>query len=297
MIFTTDISGFRPKVSLGSVAKIITASTSGTTGSEKRVYYTENDLERTVEVFMDGISEMRPQKTLVTFPDTGKFSLGERIAEALKRLDAVCINPGGDWTYRNLVDIIEKEGPDSFIGFPQTLLAIQRVTGGCFQNALISGDYCIRADYICPVFPHYGSRETALAGAVSLRGQEGMFMRSDVDVLIIGEDDEPVPDGTEGELVITTHLEAMPLENYRTGDYTFIVPSSGPRADSRVRIGPVRRRAEIEELDDELFSDEAVIDAFAYRDSGGLKIERLLRSDVSSDSRPFYSGKRAVLGR
>lgn len=294
MNFTTDISAYRPRVSLGRVAKIITASTSGTTGSEKRVYYTEADLERTVEVFMDGISQMSPRKTLVTFPDTGQYSLGERISEALRRLGAVCINPEPGWSYRKLVDIIEKERPDSFIGFPQTLLALQRITGGCFENGLISGDYCIRADYRCPVFPHYGSRETALAGAVSRRGQEGMFMRSDVDVLIINENCNPVPDGTEGELVITTHLEAMPLENYRTGDYTFIIPHPDSASDSVIRIGPVRRRAEIEALDDEIFSDENVIDAVVYKVDGAIRIEKLYRSDLLPDSRPFYSAKRTV---
>lgn len=297
MTFTTDISSYRPKVSLGNVAKIITASTSGTTGVEKRVYYTENDLERTVQIFMRGISEMRPEKTLVAFPAAGLYSLGERIGEALRRLGACAVFTSPGMSYLSIVQLTEKEKPDSFIGFPQMLLALQRITGGCFGSGLISGDYCIKADYMCPVFPHYGSRETGLAGAISCRCRQGMHMRQDTDVLIVDESGAPVPPGTEGELIITTHLEAMPLDNYKTGDYTCIIPAPCPCGEDGVRIGSVRRRAEIEVLDDELFTDETLIDALVYRKAGELKVEKLFARDLKPDTRPFYPAKRTVLER
>ena len=294
MNFITDISGYRPKVSQSEIAKIITAETSGTTGKEKRVYYTEEDLERTVEVFMQGISEMEPEKTLVTFPDTGPYSLGERIAEALSRLGAVAINPGKTWSYHKLVDIIFKNKPDSFIGFPQTLLALQRLTNGCFRAGLISGDYCINADYMCPVYPHYGSRETCLAGATSCRCRNGMHMRSDIDVEIIDENGGVLPAGETGELVLTTHLKAMPLECYRTGDYTRIIPGDCSCGNKNVRIDSVSRHTPIEKLDDEMFADPKLIDCEYYVENGEIKKNTVYIDDVSSLTVPFYRGKRIL---
>lgn len=294
MNFTTDISGYRPKVSQSEIAKIITAETSGTTGNEKRVYYTEEDLERTVEVFVQGISEMHPVRTLVTFPDTGKFSLGERITEALHCLGAECVIPGAGWSYQELADIIYNEKTESFIGFPQTLLAIQRLTGGAIRAGLISGDYCIKVDYMCPIFPHYGSRETCLAGAISCRCRNGMHMRSDIDVEIIDKKGNPQPVGEYGELVLTTHLKAMPLERYRTGDYTRIIPEPCLCGNPDIRIDAVSRRSRMEELDDELFTDPELIDFEASMQNGELHIRKLYKKDITPDTQPFYSAKRVI---
>lgn len=284
--FLTDISGIRPKVSQSKIAKIITDTTSGTTGAGKRVYYTENDLNKTVEVFMAGISEMNPKRTLIGFPDTGEWSLGRLIAEALKNLGAEPVMIEAGMTYREMTGVMAHRHTESFIGFPQTLLALQRITDGGFENGLISGDYCIKADYMCPVFPHYGSREMGLAGAISCRERNGMHMRRDVDIEIVDENGNALPDGTEGELVITTHLEAMPLERYKTGDFTYIMPGNCPCGDSSVRIGPVRRKSPMETMDDSMFADSELID---WR--GDI---RIYKKDLDSKSRPLYAAKRFI---
>lgn len=283
--FTTDISDYKPRVSLSSVAKIITDTTSGTTGREKRVYYTRRDMERTVEVFMQGIAEMKSRRTLIAFPDTGEYSLGQLIATAVCGLGSTPIFLNPRLCYREMLEVISSQSPDAFIGFPQRLLALQRLTGGCFDAGLISGDYCIKADYMCPVFPHYGSREMGLAGAISCACREGMHMRPDVRVEIIDENGLPVPDGTEGELVISTpEMEAMPLERYRTGDYSYIIPEPCPCGSDRVRIGPVRRRTEIERLDDETYKDPDIID---WRGDRVITVR-----NIKPDDAPLYVGKR-----
>ena len=285
--FITDISGIKPAVSQSRIAKIITGTTSGTTGPEKRVYYTERDLERTVEIFKRGISEMEPRRTLVAFPDTGEYSLGALIRRALSELGAESVLPKPGLSYHNIINIIKKEKTESFIGFPQHLLALQRITGGCFSAGLISGDYCINADYMCPVFPHYGSRELGLAGAISCSVRDGMHVRPDVQVYIIDEEGNPVPDSTEGELVISTpEMEAMPLLNYRTGDYTKIIPGLCPCGSDWVKIGPVRRRTRIETLDDGYFKDPELID---WRGE-----QRVTLSNLTENTRPLYSSKRYI---
>lgn len=270
--FTTDISHYRPRVSQSEIAKIITDSTSGTTGAEKRVYYTAADLDKTVEVFEKGLSEVVDRKCLVCFPDTGPNSLGDLICRAVRNLGAEAVQLPPGRTYREMLAFAE--GCDSFVGFPQWLLALQRIQPGIFKKALISGDYCIRADYGIPVFPHYGSREMGLAGAISCRCRSGMHMRPDVDIEII-----------DGELIVTTHLEAMPLIRYKTGDYTDILPEPCPCGSTWVRIGPVSRHNAIETLDDEMFN--------RYPDLIDWRGDRLVFKD-EIDMKPLFEGKRKL---
>jgi phenylacetate-CoA ligase len=60
---------------------------------------------------------------------------------------------------------------------------------------------------------------------------------------IVDENGNPVPDGTAGELVVTSlGVEAMPLVRYRTGDITFRVPGVCPCGRNSVRIGPILGR-------------------------------------------------------
>lgn len=270
--YTTDISNYRPKVSQSEIAKVITDRTSGTTGPEKRVYYTEGDLEKTVEIFEKGLSEVVDRKCIVCFPYTGPNSLGDLISKAIRNLGAEVVEAGTGKSYRELIEL--SEGCDSFVGFPQTLIALTRIKPRIFKKALVSGDYCIRVDYGIPVFPHYGSREMGLAGAISCRYRNGMHMRPDVDIETDG-----------GELIITTHLEAMPIENYRTGDYTEIIIELCPCGCDWPRIGPVSRRNEIEALDDEMFN--------RYPDLIDWRGDRLVFKD-EIDEKPLFEGKRRI---
>lgn len=271
--FISDITGYRPRVSQSDIAKIITETTSGTTGTEKRVYYTQHDLERTVEVFMKGLNEVVDKKCLVCFANTGEYSLGDLIEKAIHNLGAETVNPGRDWTYGELVGFAD--GCDSFVGFPQTLIALTRIKPGLFKKALISGDYCINVDYGVPVYPHYGSREMGLAGAVSCKCRNGMHMRPDVDIEILND----------GQLVITTHLEAMPLERYLTGDYTYIIEEKCHCGSDWVRIGPVSRHNKIEKLDDEMFNK--------YPDLIDWKGDRMIFKN-NIDEKPLFAGKRFI---
>ena len=270
--YTTDITGYRPKVSQSDIAKIITDTTSGTTGPAKSVYYTEGDLAKTLEIFEKGLSEVVDRKCLVGFPPTGRDSLGDLVARAVENLgaEAVCAEKG--MTYAELIGLAE--GCDSFVGYPQTLIALTRIRPGIFRKALISGDYCIKTDYGIPVYPHYGLRETGLAGAISCRFRNGMHMRPDVEV-----------ESLDGELVLTTHLEAMPLENYRTGDYAEIITEPCPCGCGWVRIGPVSRRNPMEALDDEMFN--------RYPDLIDWRGDTLIFRD-QTDARPLFEGKRKL---
>lgn len=280
------------RVSQSDVQRIITERSSGTTGTAKRIFYTKRDCENTVELFADGLRKLvfPGEKTMVCMPFSGPFGLGELISEAIESLHAVPLKIGIGKTYYSLMRVIREEKPETFVGFPQTLLALQRLCDGkAFRRALISGDYCIKADYGIPVFPHYGSREMGLGGAITCEAHSGMHLREDhVIAEIIDEDGNAVPDGEEGELVITTiGMEAMPLIRYRTGDYTRIIPGLCSCGNETVRLGDVRRKNEIERLDDEMFKEPGLIDWRGER--------RIYIRDVDENTRPLFPAKRTIM--
>ena len=290
--FTTaaDLSAYPGKFLLTSqseVSRVISGATSGTTGPSKRVFYTEADTEHTVGFFSAGISEMLSagEKCLVAFPFTGPFGLGDLIARAVERLGAVHIKAGFGQTWGELIALVRETQPETYIGFPVTLLSLARMYGTDFpiKRALVSGDACpkgvmeeLETVLGSKLYPHYGSRECGLGGAVTCPAFEGMHLRENhIIPEIIDGQGNVLPEGEYGELVLTTiGADAMPLIRYRTGDFTRILPPCKCGGITK-RLDTISRREgelSIEELDSQLFRIPGLAD---YRASfeGGLIIE------------------------
>ena len=309
--------------SQGEIQRVLSDATSGTTGSAKRVFYTEGDCRHTVELFMAGLGELvfPGSVTMICFPFSGPHGLGELIAEAIGGLGARPLKLGAGLSYGEWESVLREEKPDTYVGMPVQLLSMLRVCGrGSLKRALVSGDACPEAVMReaerllgSRLFPHYGSREMALGGAICCPAHEGMHLRENHVIPEIGDEKGKVlPDGETGELVITTiGMEAMPLIRYRTGDHTRILP--GPclcgsvvkRLDSLLREGEA---AEIAALDERLFSLPFVADYRAERREGKLHLEvlscgegRLPALDaeitlrpVRPEDRSLYRGKRRI---
>jgi len=335
--FTTseDLSAYPGKFLLTSqseVSRVISGATSGTTGMPKRVFYTEADTEHTVGFFAAGISEMLSagEKCFIAFPFAGPFGLGDLIAKAVERLGGIPIRGGFGQTFGEMLDLITQTQPETYIGFPVTLLSLARMYGENFpiQRALVSGDACpegVMAELEkllgSKLYPHYGSRECGLGGAVTCEAFEGMHLRENhIIPEIIDENGNVLPDGQYGELVLTTiGADAMPLIRYRTGDYTRILPTC-PCGGVTKRIDTVSRREEysIEELDSILFRIPGLVDYRASLDGEillhCLSLEPVtgsifaavqqkypgwkaivLEETADRNSRPLYPGKRHIL--
>jgi len=273
--------------SQSKVRRVISGATSGTTGPAKRVFYTQTDTEHTVGLFTAGISEMLApgEKCFIAFPFTGPFGLGNLIAQAVERLGGIPVRAGFGQTWGEMLELIQKTQPETYIGFPVTLLSLIRLCGENFpvKQALVSGDACpkgvmeeLEAALGSKLYPHYGSRECGLGGAVTCPAFEGMHLRENhIIPEIIDEAGNVLPDGQYGELVLTTiGAEAMPLIRYRTGDYTRILPPCKCGGVTK-RLDTVSRREgefSIEELDSILFPIPELVDYRAGFD-GVLKIE------------------------
>ncbi len=318
-------------LSQSKIERIRTEETSGTTGQAKRVYYSAADNERTISFFTAGLSELvQPgETTMICMPFSGQGGLGELIAEAIRRLRARSIPAGIGKSYGELLEILEGECPETFVGMPIPLLSLLRLRPETpLKRALISADVCpeavkgeIERRLGNRLYPHYGSRETGLGGAVTCPAFFGMhFRENDIIGEIVDKSGKVLSVGEWGELVITTiQAEAMPLIRYRTGDYTRILPGSCPCGCELFRLDTVTRlsrRSELSmhELDEEAFRIPELIDYRARLVDGTLRLEGYVGrpggklpkelggypadwrlKEVSMEDFPCYPAKRSLL--
>lgn len=275
--------------SQAEVSRIISGATSGTTGPSKRIFYTERDIAHTVGFFAAGIGEfVSPGDTVcVAMPFSGPDGLGELICRAVESLGAKPVRMGAGRSLGEQAKMLETERPEAYIGMPVPLLGLIRWMGsaGSLRRALVSGDACpegvtreLERLLGTQLFPHYGSREMCLGGAVTCPAHEGMHLRENhVIAEIVSPEGEPLPDGEFGELVITTvDMQAMPLIRYKTGDYTRFLAEPCPCGGVTRRLDTVRRTREtpdIVDLDSALFALSGLIDYSARLDGGQLIID------------------------
>lgn len=275
--------------SQAEVSRIISGATSGTTGPSKRIFYTERDIAHTVGFFAAGIGEfVSPGDTVcVAMPFSGPDGLGELICRAVESLGAKPVRMGAGRSLDEQAEMLYTERPEAYIGMPVPLLGLIRWMGspGSLRRALVSGDACpegvtreLERLLGTRLFPHYGSREMCLGGAVTCPAHEGMHLRENhVIAEIVSPGGEALPDGEFGELVITTvDMQAMPLIRYKTGDYTRFLAEPCPCGGVTRRLDTVRRAREtpdIVDLDSALFALSGLIDYSARLDGGQLIVD------------------------
>ena len=275
-------------VSQSDVQRILSDATSGTTGTPKRVFYTMRDCRTTIELYKAGLGEFvfPGSRTMICMPFSGPYGLGELISTAIEALGATPIKAGIGLTWGALKSILESEQPDTFVGMPVPLLGILEMAGkGTLRRCLVSADACadavterIEAILGHPLYPHYGSREMGMAGAITCPAHPGLHLRENhILAEIVDEQGEPLPVGQEGELVITTiGADAQPLIRYRTGDYTRILPGTCPCGSPTLRLDSVHRKgnaATILALDEILFRIPELVDYRAAHGENGLIID------------------------
>jgi phenylacetate-coenzyme A ligase PaaK-like adenylate-forming protein len=231
-------------VSQDAVARIITIHSSGTTGTPKRLFFTDTDLERTLDFFHQGMQPLVDpgQRVAILLPGATPDSTGHLLAQALERMHVSSFLVG-------LVDDPEQAAhhlsairPDVLVGFPVQLLAIARMAAalaiplGTIRSVLLCSDYIpeslrveLTASLDCEIFTHYGTVETGLGGGVDCAAHCGTHLR-EADLLFEIIDPHtatPLADGQWGEIVCTTLTRTgMPLIRYRTGDRGRLLPGA-----------------------------------------------------------------------
>ena len=240
------------------IARIVTLQTSGSTDSPKRVFFTEHDLELTVDYFANGL------KTLVSAGDTMAILLpserpdgvGDLIARGLARISVTPVRHGLVSDIAKCVNLLRMSNAKSLVAVPVQALAVARYC--CAKDIkldiraiLLSTDNIPRIVVSelkrllnCEVFEHYGMTEMGLGGAIDCEAHDGYHIReNDLLVEIIDENGWAVQDGEYGEVVFTTLTrEGMPLIRYKTGDRSKLLPGRCECGSILSRVAPLKGR-------------------------------------------------------
>jgi len=277
-------------VSQDAVARIVTLRSSGTTGAPKRLWFTEEDLERTLDFFHLGMGNLATpgQTAAILLPGATPDSTGHLLARALRRMEVASRILGLVSEPEQAARALAELRPEVVVGFPVQLLAVARTAAylnldlGTIRSVLLCSDYvaesvqrCLRNLLGCDVFTHYGTTEMGLGGGVDCAAHCGCHLR-EADLLFEVIDPTtaaPLPDGQWGEIVCTTLTRTgMPLIRYRTGDQGRLLPGPCPcgshiRRLDRVlgRRNQVRRlqggaRLAMPDLDEQLFALPGLLD-------------------------------------
>lgn len=217
-------------------------TTSGTLGEPVTFGCTDGDLERLAynEQKSFACAGLRSGNILQLMTTIDKrFMAGLAYFLGIRRLGASIIRVGNgipelQW------DTIQRLHPDTIMCVPSFILrlieyaeehgidyrasSIRRIIG--IGEGLRDQDFNlnllgrrIKEKWDVELFATYSSTEMSATFSECQYGQGGHVHPELIIVEIIGDDDQPVPDGQPGEVVVTTlGVEAMPLLRFRTGD-------------------------------------------------------------------------------
>lgn len=216
------------------IERIVTLNTSGTTGDEKRIFFTHEDLEATIDFFQHGMDCLldKSDKVMVLLPGPSYASIGDLLKKALAKSGIPCIVQGVLSDVEKTAQSIEENNITCLVGIPMQVLYLSRVKSELFykqiKKVLLSTDYVPNAlvealshHGACKVFNHYGMTEMGYGGGVECECLNGYHLReNDLYFEIIDPiTGKAVEDGVYGEVVFTTlNRQAMPLIRYKTGD-------------------------------------------------------------------------------
>ena len=220
----------------------MTLQTSGTTGDPKRVFFTIDDQERTIDFFHHGMSTLAGpgDRVLILMPGALPGSVGDLLVKGLERLGAVGVPHGPVSEASRTLDVMEKERIDTLVGVPTQVLGLARLSGGRAApgSVLLSADHVpdavskeLQRIWGCEVFTHYGTTEMGFGGGIECEARKGYHLReADLYIEIVDpETGKSVSEGEAGEVVFTTLTRrGMPLIRYRTGDLSRFVPGDCP---------------------------------------------------------------------
>ena len=299
-------------VSSSDIERIVTLNTSGTTGDEKRIFFTHEDLEATIDFFQYGMNCLVKQddKVMVLLPGQAYASIGDLLKKALAKSGIECIVQGVLGDVEKMAQCIEKNNITCLVGIPMQVLYLSRVKPELFythiKKVLLSTDYvpdalveALSRNSTCKVFNHYGMTEMGYGGGVECECLNGYHLReNDLYFEIIDPSSgEPVKDGEYGEVVFTTlKRQAMPLIRYKTGDKARFLTQACACGTFLRTMEKVQGRIEnkacihghdihLRELDEILLRNASVLDyKFTVRENNALHVKLILETQEDDEA-------------
>jgi phenylacetate-CoA ligase len=246
-------------VSPRDIERIVTLGTSGTTGSPKRVFFTRDDQELTVDFFHHGMTTFTDasDRVMICMPGGTEGSVGDLLKKGLDRLGCESAVYGPVRDEAHALETLAADKITCIVGIPSQIVALARLGESAapslsVRSVLLSADYVpevsaalIGKAWGAKVYGHYGMTETGLGGGVECDARDGYHLR-EADLLFEVVDPlsgAPVPDGEYGEVVFSTLTRrGMPLIRYRTGDRARFLTESCPCGTVLRRLGRVTNR-------------------------------------------------------
>ncbi|MEW6667058.1 MAG: DVU_1553 family AMP-dependent CoA ligase [Thermodesulfobacteriota bacterium] len=248
-------------VSHSEISRVTTFTTSGTTGPEKRVFCTKNDLERMTDFMGTGLRTVAgPQDVLqIMLPSGTVNSQTDLLAKGAEKVGIRSVKAGLSIPFDQQVGLIRAHGSTVlFVPTPiiyrmtQEMRARVDLAGLGVKTLFLTVAFVsdsmrkrLRESWNCDVHDHYGLTEMGLGVAVECHAHNGYhFNELDLLLEIVDPDTGQVLDEGEGELVFTTLTrEGMPLIRYRTHDLSHWIQEPCPcGASSLARFGKISRR-------------------------------------------------------
>ena len=130
-------------VSQSSIERCVTLQSSGTTGLAKRLFFTREDLEHTLDFFHHGMSTLvHPgDQVMILLPGGNRpDSVADLLNRALVRMDVQTLSTAPVVDLKTTLDAIVQQGITCLVGAPVPVLALARYGHGenCLKNRIKS---------------------------------------------------------------------------------------------------------------------------------------------------------------
>lgn len=222
-------------------------ASSGTTGKPKIIGYTDRDLDLWEVVMSRGLGTagVRPGDTFQNMAGYGLFTGGLGVHDAVERLGATVVPTGTGNTTRQIELLVDLE-TDAIhcipsyglylaetaeeLGYDPAELPVSTVVyGGEATTEPMRA--ALEERLGATALDNYGLSEIIGPGVAieCAEAQDGLHVWEDhfYPEIVDPETGDPLPEGEEGELVLTTLTkEALPMLRYRTGDITSFRPGT-----------------------------------------------------------------------
>jgi phenylacetate-CoA ligase len=272
-------------IPLGDIASITTFSSSGTTGPHKKVFVSDNDLERMTDFMAVGMREVAREGDIVQImlPSRRPNDQSSLLAIGVRKMGGIPVVASNSLSPEEQIQKINENHPD--VLFAETAYMWRVTQETCRTHDLktkgvktifLTAEHCadsmrkqLEETWSCEVEVHYGMTEMGLAVSIECEAHDGYhFNEADLMAEIVDpETGKALGDDEEGEVVFTTlNREAMPLIRYRTHDISRLIGASCQCGASTLKkIAPVTRRREaiVKINGDELYP--SILDEILFR--------------------------------
>lgn len=251
-------------VPLGDMARTTTFTSSGTIGPQKRVFFTESDLDTMTDFMAAGMRTAAVEGDVVQImlPSGRPNDQADLLSKGVRKIGALPVVTGSALSSEEQLRTIDHSHPTVLVSETSRIWRITQETryqqdlkAKGVRTIFVTSEYLsesmrrqLQSIWNCDVHAHYGLTEMGLGVAVECHAHHG-FHYNEADLMVEVIDPQTgtvLGEDTRGELVFTSlNRKAMPLIRYRTHDISTLIGGACQCGVSTLKkIATVTRRRE-----------------------------------------------------